>query len=456
MPPEPPIIYAQAMPPGTPEVPVAIVGAGACGLTAALMLRDAGMDCVLLERDAQAQGSTALSSGFIPAAGTQVQRAAGVLDDRAARFAADIQAKARGQAAAHLVAAYTQAAAPALDALQQDHGLQFELLQGFLYPGHSVLRMHTLAQKTGAALVATLEAAAQRAGALTVTSALVRQLWCDKKTGRVLGLAYQRPDGSVEHLACQTLLLACNGFGGNAAMVRELLPEMQHAIYAGHSGNDGSAITWGRTLGARLADLGAYQGHGSWAVPQGALITWALMMEGGVQVNRHGRRFHDETAGYSEAAVQVLAQPGGVAHTVFDQRLLALGRSFPDFVAAEQAGAVRHAADMQALAALVGCDLAVLQNTLQGTRLSAPYCAIRVTGALFHTQGGLAIDAHCRVLRADAAALPNLLAAGGAAGGVSGPAVWGYLSGNGLLSAVAGAFIAARTAVQQLQKNTTP
>ena len=51
----PTVVSAQQMPPGTPEVPVAIVGAGACGLTAALMLRDAGIDCVLLERDARAQ-----------------------------------------------------------------------------------------------------------------------------------------------------------------------------------------------------------------------------------------------------------------------------------------------------------------------------------------------------------------------------------------------------------------
>ena len=33
--------------------------------------------------------------------------------------------------------------------------------------------------------------------------------------------------------------------------------------------------------------------------------------------------------------------------------------------------------------------------------------------------------------------------------GVSGNAVWGYLSGNGLLSAVAGGYIAARTAAAQ-------
>jgi len=445
----PSIVRAAAMPPGTTELPVAIVGSGACGLTAALMLRDAGIDCVLLERDARPQGSTALSSGFIPAAGTGVQQAAGVHDDSAERFAKDIQAKAHGTAAPHLVAAFTEAIAPAINALQQRHGLAFQLLDGFLYPGHSVRRMHTLPQRTGTALVAALEAAAVRAGALQLADALVRELCCDADQ-RVLGVGYQRPDGHMEYLACRVLVLACNGFGGHAAMVRELLPEMRNAVFAGHAGNDGSAIAWGRQLGAALADLGGYQGHGSWAVPQGALITWALMMEGGVQVNAEGRRFHDETAGYSEASVQVLAQPGGFAWNLFDARLLELGRTFPDFVAAEEAGAVRQASDTAALAALIGCDTDTLAATLAGTRLQPQYCAIKVTGALFHTQGGLDIDAQCRVRRDDGTPLPNLLAAGGAARGVSGNAVWGYLSGNGLLSAVAGGFIAARTAAQLL------
>ena len=82
--------------------------------------------------------------------------------------------------------------------------------------------------------------------------------------------------------------------------------------------------------------------------------------------------------------------------------------------------------------------------------LQAPFYAVKVTGALFHTQGGLDIDAQCRVLDAQGQPLPNLLAAGGAARGVSGDAVWGYLSGNGLLSAVAGGYIAAHTAARQL------
>ncbi len=134
--------------------------------------------------------------------------------------------------------------------------------------------------------------------------------------------------------------------------------------------------------------------------------------------------------------MQVLAQPGGTAWNVFDERLLALGRSFPDFREAEAAGALRGPFDADGLAALIGCDTAVLQATLAGTRLQAPLYAIKVTGALFHTQGGLDIDAKGRVRRPDGTVFPNLLAAGGAARGVSGDAVWGYLSGNGLLSAV--------------------
>jgi fumarate reductase flavoprotein subunit len=444
------------------EIPVAIVGAGACGLTAALALQRAGIEAVVLERDAFAAGSTALSSGFIPAPGTRAQRALGI-DDSPALFEADIQAKAHGEAAPQLAPAYAQAIGPALDALAEHHGLPWQVLTGFLYPGHSRHRMHAVPEKTGAGLMSRLLAAADAAGVPVLTEARVTQLYADA-TGRVHGLGYQRPDGQTDTLRCQVLLLACNGFGGASDLVRQLLPEMADALYAGHTGNDGSAILWGQQLGARLADLGAYQGHGSWAVPQGALISWALMMEGGVQINAHGQRFHDETQGYSEAAVQVLAQPGGIAWNVFDDALLRMAQEFPDFVQAQAAGAVQHAADVPALAALIGCDVATLQGTLDALQaghdpqtgrtftraLQAPFHAVRVTGALFHTQGGLDIDAGTRVLREDGTPLPNLLAAGGAARGVSGKAVWGYLSGNGLLSAVAGGHIAAQTAATLL------
>ena len=458
------------------HTPVAIVGAGACGLTAALALHRLGIDCVVLERDGVPAGSTALSSGFVPATGTRVQKAA-MVEDSTQLFAKDIQHKAHGQAAPALVKAYSEAIGPAMDALEQHHLIPWQLLDQFLYPGHSVYRMHAVPEKTGEGLMSRLRAAADSAGVVVLTQAQVTGLDADAN-GLVHGLRFTQPDGTTGHLSCDAVILACNGFGGNADMVKQHLPAMKDAQYAGHVGNDGSAIAWGLQLGAELADMGAYQGHGSWAVPQGSLISWALMMEGGIQINRFGARFHDETQGYSEAAVQVLNQPDSVAWNVFDNQLLHFAQDFPDFVAAQAAGAVKSAANAESLSAIVGCPVIALDKTLTEVnqlanatvleipdakdrwgrtfkrRLEAPFHAIKVTGALFHTQGGLNINAQCQVLQPNGKTLPNLYAAGGAARGVSGAEVWGYLSGNGLLSAIAGGHIAAHAVAQKIRENT--
>ena len=78
--------------------------------------------------------------------------------------------------------------------------------------------------------------------------------------------------------------------------------------------------------------------------------------------------------------------------------------------------------------------------------LAPPFEAVKVTGALFHTQGGLAVDRAARVLDTNGKPLPNIFAAGGAAAGVSGPRANGYLSGNGLLTATVLGRVAGQTA----------
>jgi fumarate reductase flavoprotein subunit len=435
-------------------VPVLIIGGGAAGLVAALAARDTGVEVVVLERDAAPQGSTALSSGFVPAAGTRFQRAKGI-DDSPELFARDLQKKAKGLAEQRLVAVLSRSIGPTIDWLADTYGVPFGLVEGFLYPVHSVLRMHGTPRHTGAELMAYLTQAAERAGVDIVTNAHVHALYADAN-GRVAGVRLDRPDGTTESIGCGALVLACSGFGGNPDMVRRYIPEMAGALYFGHTGNTGDAVAWGENLGAATRDMTAYQGHGSVATPHNILITWAVMMEGGVQVNATGARFSDEHQGYSEQAVAVLAQPGGVAWSICDQRLHELGLGFEDYRRAVESGAVRTAPDIRALAATLGLPADALASTVDAVRsfiagvardpfgrdftgkppLAPPFYGVKVTGALFHTQGGLWIDDTARVLRRDDTQLPNLFAAGGAACGVSGPQVWGYLSGNGLLAAV--------------------
>jgi fumarate reductase flavoprotein subunit len=436
------------------SVPVLVIGGGACGLTAALATRDAGAGVLVLERDPSPSGSTAMSSGMIPAAGTKVQAARGV-DDSAALFAADIQTKAHGENDPAFVAAIAGASGPTVDWLIERHRLDLTLVEGFLYPGHSRMRMHAPPSRSGADLIWGLLAAARAAGADVVTDARVTTLFVEPD-GRVAGVELRRPDGESERVGCGALVLACSGFGGDSELVRRHIPEMGAAYFHGHAGNRGDALRWGEALGAAARHLGAYQGHGSVATPHNILITWALMMEGGIQVNALARRFSNEHGGYSEQAKHVLDQSGGIAWNIYDERLHRLGLGFDDYREADKAGAVRCAASVEDLAVATGLPETALTETLRevarltaGLRqdpfgrdfrakppLAAPYYAVKVTGALFHTQGGLVVDGGARVLRSNGAPLPNLFAGGGAACGVSGSNRAGYLSGNGLLTAV--------------------
>ena len=448
------------------EVPVAIIGGGAAGLIAALAAHDAGADVLVIERDENPSGSTALSSGFIPACDTRYQGERGIVDS-VENFSADIVRKNHGEADPRMVEAICRASGTTLHWLADEHRIPFVLLEGFLYPGHSVARMHAVPEKTGRALMDRLQQEVARCGIDVLTSAMVTEIYADDAR-RVSGLRYLRPDSSAEEVGCRALVLACSGFGGNRDMVLRYLPEVRDALYFGHVGNQGDAIRWGEALGASVRDLGAYQGHGSVATPHGILITWALMTEGGVQVNVQGRRFSNELLGYSEQCLPVIEQPGGVAWDLYDQRLHRLGMEFEDYRQAWQAGAVRQADSLEALAAATGLPLEGLSATLEsmqrcargesrdpygrefrpGQLLEPPYFAVKVTAALFHTQGGLEVDSDARVLAASGEVLPNLFAAGGAARGVSGAHVWGYLSGNGLLAAVTLGRLAGRSAAR--------
>src|SRR5579859_7912782 len=145
------------------QVPVLIVGAGAAGLCAALAAKETGADAVLVERDAVPSGSTALSAGLIPAAGTRFQRDKGIADS-AELFAADITRKAHGQSDPAIVDPVARGAGPLVEWLADRYGLPFDVVDNFNYPGHSAFRMHGLPTRSGRELIDRLRSAAEANG----------------------------------------------------------------------------------------------------------------------------------------------------------------------------------------------------------------------------------------------------------------------------------------------------
>jgi fumarate reductase flavoprotein subunit len=347
-------------------------------------------------------------------------------------------------------------------------GVPIELMTDMHYPGHSVDRCHTIPERHGTALMDRLVRLARAHPRIDLmVPARLTDVLQDPGTGQVRAAVVTLPDDSTEEIPTPALLLATNGFGADRELVERYLPDIATATYHGSETSRGDALRIGQRHGAATGFLDAYQGHGALSARASTLVGWATIMHGAVMLDTTGRRFGKETSGYSEFGPALAARPGATGWIVFDRRVHDLCLPFTDFRQTVEAGAVVWADDAATLAralnlpvdAVVG-ELAAADLAARGLSddrfgrtyeapLTPPYAAVQVVPALFHTQGGLLVDEHARVLDGTGAPLPGLYASGGAAAGISGHGAGGYLAGNGLLPAFGLAYLAATHAASR-------
>jgi len=444
----------------SPDFDLVVAGAGG-GLVAALRAAELGSTVLVVDADEHFHhgNNTSMSTAMIPAAGTRWQRAAGV-SDSPDQFVDDIDRKTAGTADVRLASALAEVGDPLVTWLADAQSLELELVTDFRYPGHTADRCHTVPGRHGSRL---LEHLVRRARAHQRIEVIAPMSLREVETidGRVTGVEIATPDGRGEYLPAPAVLLATNGFGADRELVRRWIPEIAESHYHGGAYSRGDALRIGAGLGADCAYLDAYQGHAALSSRTQTLVGWATVMHGGIIVNRDGRRFAAETTGYSEFAALLAAQPGGTGWIVIDDHIEQLCSVFDDFGTVVSGGGLVRAETAEELAERIAVPVAEFEHELvaaaraadgqehdphgrtdQRRRLRAPYVAIGITPALFHTQGGLVVDEHARVI-ADGAPIPGLYASGGAATGISGHGAGGYLAGNGLITALGHAFLAA-------------
>ncbi|MEC3947442.1 FAD-dependent oxidoreductase [Sphingobium sp. HWE2-09] len=451
-------------------VPVLVIGGGACGCIAALAAKDAGVDVLLVEADARPMGSSGMSQGLICAAGTQAQAALGVEDD-AETFFADIMAKTQGQTDTVIARALAEQSGPTLDWMVERHQLPWELDTGFrpVY-GNSRFRVHGWRGHGGQEMVDLLHQKLADEGVDVLLEAKLVDMVADAD-GRVLGVVLERPDGSHERVGCETIIFAAGGFAANHAMVAQFMPDMANARNNGHERSQGIAVRMGQRIGAALGDMGAYQGYAMLTEPQGIPVPPGVLVEGGMIVNMAGERFTDESADIAGMCHPVMAQPGTHCWVIYDAGIEERCAYIPETQALMELNAAKCGDTVAALAQAIGVDADALAQTLaqahdaqragtpdrfgrdwgKDTPPSGSLRALKVVGAIFHTQGGLQIDGSARVLRPDGSALPNVFAGGGSARSVSGPSSWGYLPAMGLCTAVTLGRIAGEAAAAQVK-----
>jgi fumarate reductase flavoprotein subunit len=453
------------------EVDILVVGAGGCGLVAALAAAELGAQVFIVEKEKAAGGNTSLSQAMVPAAGSRMQRELGI-EDSARLMVDDILRKNDNESDPDLTLHIAGQSGRLVDWLEENMGISLELLTDFLYPGHSLHRIHANKTRKGKNLINDLLNAASRFDNISIAyNAPAVRLIARRSDSAVLG-AEVKIEGIGNNLACaKKVILALNGFGANREMLQKYIPQMSSAYYFGHEGNTGEGIKWGEALGAKLDCMGAYQAHGSVAHPHGTLLTWVAISLGGYQVNAQGHRFVNEYHGYSEHALDVLAQDGGVAFEIFDHRIYQVILDYEDFQQCIRMGAVKKFESIKALAQafnIAETALAQTHETFQkaargesadpfgrtefGPPLKPPFYGVKVTGALFHTQGGLKVDGSAKVVRDDGGTIANLYAGGGTAAGFSGKAgPSGYLSANGLMAALILGKIAGEDAAKSIE-----
>jgi fumarate reductase flavoprotein subunit len=432
------------------SVDLVVAGAGG-GLIGALRAAQRGLRVLVVEVSEHFRrgNNTSMCTAMVPGVGSRWQHAAGI-HDSVDLFASDVARKTEGAGDERLARALAGVSAELVEWMADHAGFPIELMTDLHYPGHSVDRCHTIPERHGAALIDRLVrlTAAEPLLDLLVPARLTDVLLDD--SGRVRAVI-----AGGEEIPAKAVLLATNGFGADRDLVGEYLPEIAAATYHGSETSRGDAVRIGTRLGAATAFMDAYQGHAALSAKAHTLLGWATIVHGGVMLDATGRRFGRETSGYSEFGPLLAGRPGATGWIVYDQQVHDECLPFTDFGNCVEAGAEIWAPDAAALAAATGLPAQAVKDELEGMvgedrfgrtfsrPLTPPYAAVKVLPALFHTQGGLVVDAHARVLRPDSSPIPGLYASGGAAAGISGHGASGYLAGNGLLPAFGLAYLAA-------------
>ena len=302
---------------------VAVVGAGAAGLYAALVAAGEGARVTLVSRSPLAQTASYWAQGGIAAALAP--------DDSSAAHMADTIAAARACARESAVRVLCEESAARVHDLQ-GLGVQFDAdrsgrLALGLEGGHSKRRIvHAGGAATGRRITRDLSALAATHERIRVLEPLAATSLVTHE-GRCAGLVVRARHGAPLPIRARAVVLATGGM----AALWERTTNPRGAVGAG--------LSLAGAAGAALADLEFMQFHPTALRARGPrdgfLVTEAVRGEGATLLDERGERFVDELAPRDEVALAIEAEleRSGAPAVRLDMRGVDVER-FPNIVAA--------------------------------------------------------------------------------------------------------------------------
>ena len=447
----------------TIDTEIVIIGAGGAGMTAAIMLQQAGKDFVILEKMPYVGGNTTKATGGMNASETHYQKEQGI-EDSNALFAADTMKGGHALNDSSLVAVMANSSAGAIDWLDT---IGAELPKISFSGGASVNRIHAPADGSGvgAYLVDRFSAKLNELGVKVMLETAATELLTDED-GKIAGVKAVGPD-AMYTINARAVILASGGFGANEAMYTTYRPDLKGTVTTNAPGATGDGIVMAQALGADLVDIEQIQLHPTVEQTTSILITESVRGDGAILVNQGGVRFTNELLTRDAVSAAELAQEGSYAYIIFDQKLRDNLKAVEKYV---KSGITVQADTIEGLAEQLGIDPATLARTLDDWNeivknqrdtqfgrttgmkedlTTAPYYAIKIAPGIHHTMGGVKINTAAEVINTEGAAIPGLFAAGEVCGGVHGG---NRLGGNAVADIVIFGRIAAESAMAYLTK----
>ena len=396
----------------TVDTEIVVIGAGGAGMTAAIMLHQAGKSFVLLEKMPYAGGNTTKATGGMNAAETHYQKEQGI-EDSTALFAADTMKGGHALNDPSLVAMMANKSAEAIDWLDT---IGASLPKISYSGGASVNRIHAPEDGSGVGgfLVDRFSAKLEELGVEILYNTAATELLTDGE-GKICGVKADGEDCSYT-FNCKAVILATGGFGANEEMYTQYRPDLKGTVTTNAPGATGDGILMAQALGADLVDIEQIQLHPTVEQTTSILITESVRGDGAILVNSQGVRFTNELLTRDAVSAAELAQEGQFAWIIFDQNL-----RDPDF------------------GRTTGMDADLT---------TPPYYAIKIAPGIHHTMGGVKINTAAQVINTEGQPIPGLFAAGEVTGGVHGG---NRLGGNAVADIVIFGRIAAESALDYIK-----
>ena len=414
------------------EADVVVIGAGGAGLTSAIAAHEKGVKVILIEKTELLGGNTNYATGGINAAGTRIQKAAGI-EDSPELFYEDTMKGGKNKNNKELVKVLTKNSAGIVDWLVE-RGV--DISEVTYSGGQSVKRIHrpTGGVAVGPVIVSGLSKTAEnekidiRKG--TKAIALV------KAKNRIVGVKVREIDGKEYTIKAKAVIVATGGFGANAKMVEKYNPKLKGFGSTNNPAIVGDGIIMVEKVGGVLVDMKEIQTHPTVVHKKTNMITESVRGEGAILVNRDGKRFIDELETRDVVSKAILEQKGASAFLIFNQDIRENLKAADGYV--KKGFAVEGT--LEEIATKIGVDAKTLKATLdkynEAVRtqkdlefnktkfarelLGDKFYAIEVSPAVHHTMGGVRINTNAEVLGKNGRPIKGLYAAGEVTGGIHG------------------------------------